>query len=564
MDISFSSKPRGWPVEIGPYGATGGLAAVAADADGQEGAEIAVASDSCAFLFRYEDSDEDDDDVVDTAGDWPQPAPDMRTFGRPAYTPALGDVDADHRLEMLVVTDSGAVYCWNDDGTPVAAADSTGLIFSFGAQARPTWSAIPADLSGDGVDEVYLVTHDARLYGLDLTVSPPDSLFPSRPLLGNYPDPADSLVSTLAFGDLTADDRLDGLVSYIFQDSVHIQKFDAGGRRILRLGYPLPQGHAATRVFLGLADVNRSSENNDQEIVLVTDDGWIHVVDRAGEPCAGWPRTVTAPVGGPPAFGDLDGDGLLEIAITSAGNRLNAFNYNGTQMLGWPVDLALADFPGYGQAASPPVIADVDGDGRQDVLAGFTDFTIRALDADGEEIPGFPLMVGGPADAPPAILDANGDGRLDLFVQNYDGRVYARILAGFATSENPAWGMFAGGPRLHGSFAEARLPELRADDAVVLRGPITVYPNPVFHQHGQITIRYTLGSALAQASEVEISIYNLAGEVVERLQGPVYENTENVVTLAGDRLASGVYLCTVRARSGDRVAMDQQKFAVIR
>jgi hypothetical protein len=48
------------------------------------------------------------------------------------------------------------------------------------------------------------------------------------------------------------------------------------------------------------------------------------------------------------------------------------------------------------------------------------------------------------------------------------------------------------------------------------------------------------------------------------LQGPVYENTENVVTLAGDRLASGVYLCTVRARSGDRVAMDQQKFAVIR
>jgi hypothetical protein len=296
----------------------------------------------------------------------------------------------------------------------------------------------------------------------------------------------------------------------------------------------------------------------------VTDGGWILVVDRGGVPCPGWPQTITGSVGGPPAFGDLDGDGLLEIAITSAGRRVNAFNYNGTQMLGWPVNVDLADFPGQEEPASAPVIADVDGDGRQDVIAGFTDFTIRALDSGGKKIPGFPLMVGGPADAPPAIVDANGDERLDLFVLNYDGRAYARILAGLASRENPAWGMFAGGPRLHGAFDEARLPELRADDSVVLRGPITVYPNPVFHQHGHITIRYTLGSSLARAREVEVSIYNLAGEVVERLQGPVYENTENVVTLAGDRLASGVYLCTVRARSGNRVAMEQQKFAVIR
>jgi hypothetical protein len=239
-------------------------------------------------------------------------------------------------------------------------------------------------------------------------------------------------------------------------------------------------------------------------------------------------------------------------------------NYNGTYVPGWPVTADLADYPGPGLPVPGPAVCDADGDGRQDVVAGFADFTLRAYDPAGREIDGFPIVTGAAVRSTPAILDANGDGRLELFVQCTDGVVYARTLAGIASTRNPAWGMFAGGPRLHGSFDVRRLPEIAGSTTRVLNGPVTVYPNPALSQHDEITIRYTLGRELAPATGVDISIYNVAGELVEHLDGTAYPNTENVARLSSRKLASGTYFCTLRARSGDLVDTHLEKFAVIR
>jgi hypothetical protein len=93
---------------------------------------------------------------------------------------------------------------------------------------------------------------------------------------------------------------------------------------------------------------------------------------------------------------------------------------------------------------------------------------------------------------------------------------------------------------------------------------VTVYPNPVRASADAITVRYTLGTLGGGATRVEIRLYNLAGEEVASLEGTTFPNTENVVTLPGDALASGVYLCSVRARSGANVESHVGKFAVIR
>jgi hypothetical protein len=273
---------------------------------------------------------------------------------------------------------------------------------------------------------------------------------------------------------------------------------------------------------------------------------------------------VEAPIGGPPAFGDLDGDGLLEIAMLSGGRTVNAFNYNGTQMPGWPLDPDLADFPGGDRPPPGPAIADVDGDGRQDVVAGFSDFTVRAFDREGSLVPGFPLVTGAPVSTTPAILDANGDGRLDLFVQASDGHAYGHILGGLATRTNPAWGMLLGGPRLHGSFDDARLPEVVPADDVLLAGPVRVYPNPARSTDESISVRYTLGPDLDERAGVEVSVYNLAGEEVLKRTGSAFPNTENLISLPVDRLATGVYFCRLRAHTGAREEARLEKFAVIR
>ena len=48
------------------------------------------------------------------------------------------------------------------------------------------------------------------------------------------------------------------------------------------------------------------------------------------------------------------------------------------------------------------------------------------------------------------------------------------------------------------------------------------------------------------------------------MEGTIFPNTENVVTFPSRELASGVYICSIRARSGERVETSTEKFAVIR
>jgi hypothetical protein len=198
------------------------------------------------------------------------------------------------------------------------------------------------------------------------------------------------------------------------------------------------------------------------------------------------------------------------------------------------------------------------------VLVGFVDFTVRALDRSGKLVKGFPFVTGAALRSTPCVLDVNGDGFLDLFTQSSDGHAYARILPGRATASNPAWPMFGGGPRLHGYYDPARLPAPVPASDRILAGPVRIYPNPLRRRDDRITVRYTLGNALDAATGVTVRMYNLAGEEVASLRGTAFANTENVVTLPGDRLASGVYFCSVEAQSGQRVETHQGKFAVVR
>ena len=206
-------------------------------------------------------------------------------------------------------------------------------------------------------------------------------------------------------------------------------------------------------------------------VVASTTTGRVYAWSANGERRAGWPRTVDAGVQAPPiprpalpftrlpargatappVLVDLAGGRGLEVVQAGWDGRLHAWNADGSDVDGWPVEVslggALPPQAGYRRIndqklVTPPAVADLDGDGRpelvmrsqySDVLgAGVQPFAfghVHAYHADGTPVAGWPRklpdlvayygsaqeFVTEGANAP-AAADVDGDGNDEVAV----------------------------------------------------------------------------------------------------------------------------------------------------
>jgi hypothetical protein len=72
-----------------------------------------------------------------------------------------------------------------------------------------------------------------------------------------------------------------------------------------------------------------------------------------------------------------------------------------------------------------PTVADVDGDGRAEALAGSSGNLLHAFREDGGEPAGWPKQTGGWLIAAPAAGDVDGDRRLEVVAVTRDGYLFA-------------------------------------------------------------------------------------------------------------------------------------------
>jgi hypothetical protein len=121
---------------------------------------------------------------------------------------------------------------------------------------------------------------------------------------------------------------------------------------------------------------------------------------------------------GTPAIGNLDGDADLEVVFSgySSGNMVWALNADGSSVDGFPLDL--------GEKVKIGVaLADFNGNGKDDIVVGTDSDYIHLFYDDGSEAPGFPYQVGDKIQSAPAILDV--DGQKVIFVGCNDNNLYA-------------------------------------------------------------------------------------------------------------------------------------------
>ncbi|MEZ5238449.1 MAG: hypothetical protein R2716_05710 [Microthrixaceae bacterium] len=175
---------------------------------------------------------------------------------------------------------------------------------------------------------------------------------------------------------------------------------------------------------------------------------------------------------GGPSLGDLDRAGGLDIAAptTGLGRALDTLLPNDqpgdNQLTGW--DGATGhQLPGYPRVTGDlaffvtPAVADVDGDGRDEIVAGHG---VQMLDAvgtrrgaggagAGAHVPaGWPKLTGGWVIGTPAVGDWDGNGTAELAVTRRDGPLLVWSTPTDA-SQPGAWTRYGGGPTNAGTSA---------------------------------------------------------------------------------------------------------------
>ncbi|MGI8512263.1 MAG: S8 family serine peptidase [Solirubrobacteraceae bacterium] len=262
-----------------------------------------------------------------------------------------------------------------------------------------------ADVNRDGVSDIVLATADGFvrvLSGRSGRVLPgwpramiweatPPSL--ERALGGRL---RRGFLATPAIGDIGGSARVEIVAAGL---DGRVYAWDSRGRIVrgfpveIGIRRPADRGRLDAAIFASPALADLSGDGR-LDIVVGAADQRIYAWDGAGRPLPGWPVLARDEGAGgdvtkilsSPAIGDLDGDGSPEVvegtgeaygATPSTSGRVYAWDARGRRKPGWPVApgaLAADSIPIAGEGVPvSPSLADIDGDGRDEVaVAAFT------------------------------------------------------------------------------------------------------------------------------------------------------------------------------------------------
>jgi len=226
------------------------------------------------------------------------------------------------------------------------------------------------------------------------------------------------------------------------------------------------------------------------------------------------------------------------------------FNRNGQLVIPW-ANIRYTTLTS-GASESSPVVADINGDGFNDIICGGEEGQLTALSgANAQVLPGFPILLAGEVRGTPAVADLDNDGKTEIALAGWDKNIYVWDYDfPFSPGQTPPWPQFRHDARRTG-FSGAPLFVGVGDEAgggaagAIARLEFSA-PSPNPSRLGQgARFGFAVPVGLA-GSRYTLTIHDLSGRVVQTVDTGVakagrYSLQWNLRDGRGRPVEGGVY-----------------------
>ncbi|MDD2506823.1 MAG: S8 family serine peptidase [Candidatus Cloacimonetes bacterium] len=289
--------------------------------------------------------------------------------------------------------DGSRVFAASLSNNKIVAFNSNGeILFTQAAGATLRSGPVISKMQNSGAEMITVVAQNGQLHVLDFNGD-------SAP---NYPV---NLGAVYMVQPAIADLNGDGVMEIILLSlNGALNAIDANtGANIS--GFPVSTVSGSSQNSITVA--NLDADEHPELLIATSTTGFLYALNHDGSVM--FQKTITGQIKSSPIIADVNNDNQKEIIIISVNGSVYVMNTDGTDLPGMPISVGA-------NVESTPVVARFDGSDMAGIIFGDSTGKLHSVRIDGTESPNFPIKLSGNVKISAALSDVDGDDDLDIVV----------------------------------------------------------------------------------------------------------------------------------------------------